>query len=65
MDDLLDKEITFEMLKDTLKRKSDMIDKNGGAHTPDLLLDKHNRIMLDNVRPRFWVDPSMEEKSTV
>lgn len=65
MDDLLDKEITFEMLKDTLKGKSDMIDKNGGAHTPDLLLDKHNRIMLDNVRPRFWVDPSTEEKSTV
>ena len=45
------------MLKDALKDRSDMPDKNNGSHVPDLLLDKHNRVMLDNVRPRYWVDP--------
>jgi len=38
-----------------------MLHKNVGNHVPDMLFDKHNNDMLDNVRPRFWVDPGEEE----
>ena len=37
-----------------------MIDKNSGNHVPDLLLDKLNCEMFDNVRPLKWVDPEFD-----
>ena len=47
-------------LPDLLGEKGDMTAKNEGAHVPDLLLDKFNCEMFDNVRPLKWVDPKVD-----
>ena len=47
-------------LKEFLAGKSDMFEKNCDSHVPDLLLDKFNCEMFDNVRPLKWVDPEVD-----
>lgn len=43
-----------------LKGKGDMMEKNQGAHVAEMLFDKYNCEMYNNVRPVKWVDPTVE-----
>lgn len=38
------------------------MEKNNGSHVYDMLYDKFNCDMYDNVRPAKWVDPKVESK---
>jgi pyruvate/2-oxoglutarate dehydrogenase complex dihydrolipoamide dehydrogenase (E3) component len=43
-----------------LSGKSDLMEKNNGSHVYDMLFDKLNCDMYDNVRPTHWVDPKID-----
>ena len=53
------KEFNMEGLKEVLSwnNSSDLVQKNQSTHIPDMLFDKYNCDMFDNVRPINWVDP--------
>ena len=57
MSDLQGKEFDTNQLKDILKDRSDLMQKNSGSHVPPMLFDEWNCKMYDNVRPRMWTDP--------
>ena len=49
-------------MKHEFDGKSDIYEKNGGNHLPEMLLDEHNCDLYDAVRPINWKDP--EEGAT-
>ena len=61
--DLFDKEFDRLTLAEKINGKSDMLEKNP-SHIPDLLIDKWNAEMFDQVRPRYWKDPGCEDEKT-
>lgn len=61
--DLFDQEFDRLSLAEKIKGKSDMLEKNP-SHIPDVLLDKWNAEMFDQVRPRYWKDPGSKDEKT-
>lgn len=61
-ENLKDTEVRHKSMKEKFAGISDIIEKNQNSHIPDMLLDKLNCDMFDNVRPIKWVDPSCDEK---
>lgn len=61
IDQIIGKEFNSKALVEVLKGQSDLMDKNNGVHIPDMLFDEENIKMLDNCRPRNWVDPDRTE----
>mmetsp|Transcript_5053 Transcript_5053/g.8617 ORF Transcript_5053/g.8617 Transcript_5053/m.8617 type:complete len:172 (+) Transcript_5053:374-889(+) len=56
----MNKNIGHAEMAEKLKDVSDIMQKNNNSHIPDILLDKFNCELFDNVRPIKWVDPSTD-----
>jgi len=59
-EDLRGKSVNAHQMISLFEGKSDMMVKNEGSHVYDMLFDKFNCDMYDNVRPPKWVDPKVE-----
>lgn len=63
LEELKGKEFNSHELITELKGKSDLMEKNNGSHVYDMLFDKYNCDMYDNVRPLKWIDPEIDPKN--